>query len=110
MIDRIKVGRTVEIDFKFTQTDGSPRNITNGAIHFLLKKDAEQSTYDLHKTIDTHIDNANGLSYLKLGHDDTRGLEPGTYYCEIIYIDFVNDIVEDIFSDKIVVEPSRMDF
>lgn len=110
MIDRLKVGRTLELDFAFTQTDGSPRNITNGAIHLVLKKDADQTTYDLHKTVDEHIDAENGVSYLKLTHDDTRNLEPGYYLCEITYIDFINDIIEDIFSNKIIVEPSRIDF
>ena len=86
-------GDTIIMPFVVINNDGSIYQVQNGdVINFGMKKNYEDAECIIEKTID------NETLKLVLEHDDTKGLEVGSYYYDIQITEAEGNIVHTFIS------------
>lgn len=86
-------GDTIIMPFVVTNNDGSIYQVQSGdVINFGMKKNYEDAECIVEKTID------NETLKLILEHDDTKGLEVGSYYYDIQITEAEGNIVHTFIS------------
>jgi len=100
-------GDALQITCSVTNNNGEVLNLTNyDGIHFTVKTNKESPTLIIHKTLGagiTVVSAAKGQLKVTLLNDDSKEIEPGLYYYEIMLEDTSEDLQYVVVQDFVKV-------